>query len=51
MSSRFDFALGTPMINVTISPLAEVRRLGHAMEAQLRAAGARVEVKRLPDFR
>ena len=40
------------MTIVTISPPAEARRLGHsAIGARCRADGARVEVKRLPNFR
>lgn len=49
MSSRFDYVQGAPITIVIISPPAEARRLGHsAMEARFHAAGARVEVKRLP---
>lgn len=51
-TSRFDYSLGTKMASVAVSPLAEAQRLGRpALEAKLRAAGARVEVQQLPYFR
>jgi hypothetical protein len=51
-TSRFDYALGTKMASVAISPLAEAQRLGRpALEEKLRAAGARVEVQQVPYFR
>ena len=51
-TSRFDYALGTRMASVAISPLAEAQRLGRpALEEKLRAAGARVEVQQVPYFR
>jgi hypothetical protein len=51
-TSRFDYALGTKMASVAISPLAEAQRLGRpALQEMLRAAGARVEMQQLPYFR
>ncbi|MFI8616367.1 hypothetical protein ACIGHN_12775 [Acidovorax sp. NPDC077693] len=50
--SRFDYALGTRMASVAVSPLAEAQRLVRpALEKKLRAAGARVEVQQVPYFR
>ena len=52
MSSRFAYVLGAPMTVETISHPAEARRLGHSsMEARFRAAEAKVDVMRLPNFR
>ena len=51
-ASRFDYALGTKMASVAISPLAEAQRLGRpALEERLKAAGARAEVQQIPYFR
>ncbi len=51
-TSRFDYALGTKMTSVAVSPLAEAQRLGRpTLQEMLRAAGARVEMQQLPYFR
>lgn len=51
-TSRFDYALGTKMASVAISPLAEAQRLGRpALEERLKTAGARAEVQQVPYFR
>ena len=48
---RYDFGVGTQMLTVSVSPLAEAQRLGRTDIAQrLKAAGGRVLTVRVPYF-
>jgi hypothetical protein len=52
VTSRFDYALGSKMTSVALSPMAEAQRLGRsALESKLRAASGRSEVQQVAYFR